>query len=399
MRMSTVLAGGLLAAMGLGVVAGAQGVAKRPMRFEDLDAMKRVGDPQISPSGKWVLFAVTDVVLAKNSKTNHLWVVPIDGAAKERQISEGSGESEGRFSPDGKWVMYAANTAEGKGQLFVAAWDDAKGKMGKGKAVTSLETEADGGVWAPDSKHFLFVSEVYPECESMAPLGDGRNQEELDCNRDKDAEAAKSPVKGQVFDSLLYRHWDHYQGKKRSHVFYGSVETPSWPTDLTPAKVIGDHVAPTFSLGGPTGYAISPDGREVAYVVNLEKVPAESTNNDVFTLRLGHEPWEAKKVSTAMGSDDGPAYSPDGKWLAWRSQKRDGFESDKFDLVVMDRATGAIKDLTTKFENWVDEFAWSSDSKQLYYATGVAGREAVQVAAMALRSSPGVGRTAGSCRR
>jgi len=372
-------------------VSGAQSDgAKRPMTFKDLMAMKRVSDPQVSVSGKWVLFSVTDVSLEKNTKVNHLWVVGLgwDGGSqadpppaakddkqktddvaqqKERQVTAGAGESEGRFSPDGKSVMYAAG-----GQLMVAAWDDAAGTVGAGWAVTSLETGAFGGVWAPDSRHFLFVSDVYPECEAS---GAERNEAEAKCNAEKDAAAAKSPVKALVFTDLLYRHWDHYLGEKRSHIFYGEVGGGT-PEDLTPASVVGDHAAPTFSLGGPTGYAISPDGKEIAYVVNLEKVPAESTNNDVFVLAVGAAPATAKKLSVSTGSDDGPLYSPDGKWLAWRSQKRNGFESDKFDLVVMDRGTGTIRNLTGKFENWVDGFVWGG-SRELLFTAPVEGEEKV----------------------
>ena len=100
--------------------------------------------------------------------------------------------------------------------------------------------------------------------------------------------------------------------------------------DLTPASAVGDAETPTFSLGGPLGYAWAPDSKEIAYVTNLDKVPAASTNNDVFTLRMDEPGAKAVKVSTSPGSDDGPAYSPDGKWLAFRSQARNGFESDGF---------------------------------------------------------------------
>src|SRR5579871_3352964 len=93
-----------LACAGMALGQGAANQPKRPMTFADLMAMKRVSDPQISPSGKWVMFSVTDVSLEKNTKTNHLWVVPIDGSAPERQVTSGDGESFGRFSPDGKWV-------------------------------------------------------------------------------------------------------------------------------------------------------------------------------------------------------------------------------------------------------------------------------------------------------
>jgi dipeptidyl aminopeptidase/acylaminoacyl peptidase len=345
------------------------------MTFADLMAMKRVSDPQVSVSGRWVLFSVTDVSLEKNTKTNHLWVVGLEGGireqglgVKERQVTAGGGESGARFSPDGRSVMYSA-----EGQLVVAGWDDAAGTVGKGRAVTSLETGADGGVWAPDSKHFLFASEVYPGCEAR---GAGRDEAEAKCNAEKDATAAKSPVKALVFTDLLYRHWDHYVGEKRSHIFWGDVGG-AVPEDLTPASVVGDHAAPSFSLGGPMGYAISPDGKEIAYVVNLEKVPAESTNNDVFVLAVGAAASTAKKVSVSAGSDDGPAYSPDGKWLAWRSQKRNGFESDKFDLVVMDRGTGKIRDLTERWTDWVDEFAWTPKSDGFLFTFPSEGEESI----------------------
>jgi dipeptidyl aminopeptidase/acylaminoacyl peptidase len=343
------------------------------MTFADLQAMKRVSDPQVSPSGKWVLFSVTDVSLEKNTRTNHLWVVPIAGG-KETQLTSGDGETNGRFSPDGKSVMYSSAQG-GSGQIWVAPWDDTAGTLAAGRQVTNLETEADGAIWAPDSEHFLFASNVYPECESQA-AGSQRFTEEVQCNAEKDAAAAKNPVKALIFDHLLYRHWNSYQGAKHPHIFYATT-TGGAPEDLTPASVVGDHEAPTFSLGGPLGYAISPDGKEVAYVVNIEKVPAASTNNDVYVLKVGAAPATAKKVSTSPGSDDGPLYSPDGKYLAWRSQARNGFESDKFRLMVMDRSSGVIKDLMPKFDNWVDEFIWAPDSKTVYFASGAAGEEPI----------------------
>jgi dipeptidyl aminopeptidase/acylaminoacyl peptidase len=383
MRLPAILALSLSALLPCVAVAQTP-AAKRPMTFADLMAMKRVSDPQISPSGKWVLFSVTDVSLEKNTKTNHLWLVPLAGG-KEVQLTTGSGESNGRFSPDGKSVMYSVD-----GQIALAPWDDAAGSIGAGHGVTSLETGADGGLWAPDSKHFLFVSDVYPDCESTA-VGAQRLEAEATCNQQKDTAATKSPVKAQIFTNLLYRHWDHYVGPKRTHIFYASVDG-GVPEDLTPASVVGDHLAPTFSLGGPLGYAISPDGKEIAYEVNLDKVPAESTNNDIFTLQVGAPPNTAKKVSTSPGSDDGPQYSPDGKYLAWRSQARNGFESDQFRLTLMDRATGKSAPInmdlknfapdgrvqsTKPFDLWVDSFAWGDDSQHIFLIANDRGEEPI----------------------
>jgi dipeptidyl aminopeptidase/acylaminoacyl peptidase len=112
-------------------------------------------------------------------------------------------------------------------------------------------------------------------------------------------------------------------------------------------------------------------------VTNLDKVKAASTNNDVFTLRLDEAGARAVKVSTSLGSDDGPAYSPDGRWLAFRSQKRAGYESDRFRLMLYDRGKKATKELMPNFDLWVDELAWAPDSSAIYFSSGDRGQEPV----------------------
>ncbi len=348
--------------------------------------MKRVSDPQISPSGKWVLFSVTDVSLAANTKVNHLWVVPVAGG-KERQVTFGEGETNGRFSPDAKYV-----SIEQKGQIYLAGWDEAEGKPGPARQLTSVSTEASGAVWSPDAGRLLFVSSVYPECSAGGPknVAGGWLEEEA-CDKAQDEAADSSKVKAQLFTSLLYRHWNAYTGQKRSHVFAVSVNNGKDVRDLTPFSAVGYAETPTFSLGGPLGYAWAPDSHEVAYVTNLDAVKAASTNNDVFTLRLDEAGAKAVKVSTSLASDDGPQYSPDGKWLAFRSQARAGFESDRFRIVLNDRTTKVNHDLdfdmnsytdTTRpgekeLDRWVDEFIWSKDSARIFFTAGDRGEEVI----------------------
>src|SRR5579871_4766710 len=154
-----------LACAGMALGQGAANQPKRPMTFADLMAMKRVSDPQISPSGKWVMFSVTDVSLEKNTKVNHLWVVPLNpseqnsaGAVSaggaERQITTGDGESNGRFSPDGKWVSLSM-----KDQVYLAPWDEAAGTVGEAKPLTMVSGGADGAIWSPDSKRLMFTAQ------------------------------------------------------------------------------------------------------------------------------------------------------------------------------------------------------------------------------------------------
>ena len=115
---------------------------------------------------------------------------------------------------------------------------------------------------------------------------------------------------------------------------------------------------PPFNLGGQDMYAISPDGQEVAYTSNIDEVEATSTNNEIFVVPISG--GTAKKISTSPGADTTPLYSPDGKYLAWRSQARAGFEADKWRLFVQDRQSGKTRDLTEKFDRSVGSFAWAA---------------------------------------
>ncbi len=125
------------------------------------------------------------------------------------------------------------------------------------------------------------------------------------------------------------------------------------------------------------GCDFSPDGKELAFTENFDPVPAVSTHADIFTLNLTDPAAKPVKVSTSAGGNFNPAYSPDGKYLAWRSQARNGYESDLFRLAVYDRAAKTVKDLLPTFDNWVDEFTWAQDSKSIYFASGRQGVEPI----------------------
>src|SRR6185437_12436142 len=126
-----------------------------------------------------------------------------------------------------------------------------------------------------------------------------------------------------------------------------------------------DHDVPPFHLGGQDMYAISPGGQEVAYTSNVDNgqsgsgLEATSTNNEIFVVPMAG--GSAKKISTSPGADTTPLYSPDGKYLAWRSQARAGFEADKWRLFVQDRQSGQVRDLTENFDRSAGSFAWLKD--------------------------------------
>jgi dipeptidyl aminopeptidase/acylaminoacyl peptidase len=320
---------------------------KRPFTFEDMMALKRIGGPAVSPDGKWALFAAVDVDLKANKRTSHLWVVPLAGGDSRQLTFDPAGETGGHWSPDGKRFLFASPRG-GSSQVWTQDFNSADGvASGEPKKITSISTEADGAVWFPDGKKILFASQVYPECTTDA------------CNKAKDDERANSKVKAMTFTRLFYRHWNHYANLKRSHLFVVSAEG-GVARDITS----GDHDVPPFSLGGQDNYAISPDGQEVAFASNHDDVEAASTNNDIFVVPA--DGGTAKKLSTSPGGDSTPLYSPDGKWLAWRMQERAGYESDRFRLVIYDRQTQKITNLTESWDHWVENIAWSPDSKSVY---------------------------------
>ena len=343
----------ILAAISLVLVSSvfAQNI-KHPFTFEDMMKLKRVGAPVPSPDGKWVVFDCQDVDLAANTKSSHLWIVPATGGESRRLNPTPNHEERPRFSPDGKRLIWMSKATDPT-QIWMSDFDPAGGQLvGKPYQVTSISTGADGAIWSPDGKNIVFVSAVYSDCKDDA------------CNKQRDEELKKSKVKAKIFTRLFYRHWNAFTEFKRSHLFVMSADASqaNLARDLTP----GDHDVPPFSLGGQDMYAVSPDGQEVAYTSNIDEVEATSTNNEIFIVPVaGGAP---KKISTSPGSDTTPLYSQDGKYLAWRSQARAGFEADKWRLIVQDRQSGQTRDLTEKFDRSVGSFTWFGTSALLLTA-------------------------------
>ncbi len=338
---------------------------KRPMTFEDLMKMKRLGDTAISPDGKWLAYGVTTVNLDQNTKTAELWIQAIAGPNSESQAPKKldvarPGDSGIQFASDGHSVLFLSSR-EGGQQVWTADFDASTGASANPKKLTAISTEAGDALWSPDGNSILFTSAVNPDCPAITAADAATGDK---CNADRDAAAAASKVKAQIFTHLLYRHWNHFTGDKRSHLFLLTIATGAL-RDLTPND---PHDVPPFSLeGGGCGCAFAPDSRELSFTENLDPEPAISVSAKIFTLDLTNPAAKPVAISTSAGGNFNPAYSPDGKYIAWRSEARAGYESDKFRLALYDRAAKTVKDLLPKFDNWVEEFAWAPDSQRLYF--------------------------------
>jgi dipeptidyl aminopeptidase/acylaminoacyl peptidase len=327
---------------------------RKPFDVNALLELKRIGDPQISPDGKWVAFQVQTVDVAANKKPVQIWIVPLTGGGPQQITHDGESNQRPRWSPDSKRIVYLSDRG-GSSQIWTMDPDG-----GNAKQVTNVATEADGHVISGDGKNLVFTSQVYPECGA----DDACNQKLLDAEK-------ANKVKARIYTELLYRHWTQWQGKRRTHILVAPLAGGA-VKDLTP----GLRDALPFSLGGDD-FDVSPDGQEVCYSMNADAMPAISTNSDLYVVSIAG--GQSRKITITPGSDSNPRYSPDGKYIAWRSQLRAGYESDRWRLMTLERSSGRVTNLTESLDRWVNSFAWSPDSGSLFFTTTDRGRQAIQV--------------------
>lgn len=336
----------LLAVMLLAITAAFAQQAATPFTVNDLLKVRRLADPQLSPDGKWIAYQIGDVNFDANRAVSQIYLIAITGGEPKQLTTSDKSSSSPRWSPDGKRIAFVTG-----GQIWTM---DSSG--GDRKQITNISTGAGGPLWSPNGQMIAFGSEVYPDCPDDA------------CNKQRDEKSESSKVKAKIVDRLLYRHWVEWRDVKRSHVFVVSSEGGT-ARDLTP----GDFDSPPYAASGPSDYAFSPDSKELAFLRNTDKVEATSTNSDVFTVSVnGGEP--RRITGDNKGYDVSPQYSPDGRYIAYRSQETAGFEADRFRLLVFDRQSNRITELTRGFDLQVDEFVFSPDSKTIYFSAGDRGR-------------------------
>ena len=332
----------MIAAIVVNMNASATFAAGRPITPNDLLVLQRITEPQLSPDGKQVIYTVGVPDLKANRVARNIWIVSTTGG-DARALTTTGRDGGGRWSPDGKRIAFVSSR-EGSPQLYVM---DA-GDPSSAKRITNLSGGADNIVWAPNGQSIAITSEVYPDCRDDA------------CNAKRDKEREENPVKTRVYDRLLYRHWTSWSEGKRVHPFV--VPLSGAPRDLVPGA---DYDAPPREREGSHPMAFSPDSQSICYVAITDPVEATSTNADLFEIAINGGP--PKRLTTNPGFDGAPAYSPDGRLIAYHSQARAGYESDKWRLMVLDRASDKSTSLTDAFDRSVDTPLWSSDGRSIYF--------------------------------
>ena len=321
---------------------------KRAIQFADMWAMGRVSDPQVSPDGQWIAYTVTYYDVEANKGNSDIHLVSVDGKMQKQLTFHPAGD----FHP--RWLdthrLAFLSTRNGSPQIFIL---DLNG--GEAQQLTHIPTGIHGFSFSPDGQHILIHTSVYPEAQTP--------QESVELEAQKTADGAT----GRIIDRLLYRHWNHWREGKFSHVFLLNA-SGEVIRDVTP----GPYDTPPISLGSRHDYVWAPDGQTIAIVRNTDPIVAISTNNDVWLTTVNEK--ELKKISVSKGNDNGPRFSPNGRYIAFLSMKRAGFESDQQDLVVYDRKSGQLFNLTEHLDRYVSDFVWGPKSRYIYFYTPWHGR-------------------------
>jgi len=315
---------------------------KRAITVESYLALPVVGDPQLSPDGKWVAYTVTEYSLKENRGTTRIWLADIAGGASPRQLTTGPGsDRQPRWSPDGRTLAFVS-TRENGAQLWVLPVAG-----GEGRRLSNVPDGVSDPLWLPDGTGLLVTSDIKWPAEQEI---DRRNGE--------------FPTDARLWTELLWRHWDDWRAGKRQHLFTVALSDGT-AKDVTPL----DHDVPTIATGGDGDVSVAPDGKEIAFAMHGDSTVADNTNVDVYVI--GPDGSGMHAVTTNRGADNTPRYSPDGKWLAYLSMQRAGFEADRLRLIIQRRndgktESGAPTEVTAGWTLSVGSYTWCPDSKCIY---------------------------------
>lgn len=312
---------------------------KRALSFDDLIACRRLKEPHFSPDGQWLAFTVQTMNEAENNSRSDIFLIKKDGSGLKQFTHQDKSSTSPRWAPDGRLGFISDN------QIWLQGIDDPQPVQ-----LTTHYSGVDEFVWSPDGKYIAFASRIYPDCPDQ------------ESTKKRDDELEHSKVKARVYTELLYRHWDTWWDHKRSHLFVLNVATGEFK-DLTP----GDDDVPPIALS--SGLTFSPDSKYLVFTSNHAEMVAASTDNDLWQVSLeGGKPQLITTKSSDRdfsGNDSDPQFSPDGRYLAFLSMKRAGFENDEPDLFLKDLKSGKFINLTTDKDLRIDEYCWLPNSKAL----------------------------------
>ena len=331
---------------------------KSPFTYSDMLMLDRISGLAVDPTGATALFSVRATDMEKNRGVSTLWMKDlVDPKKPEAKVPAGEGgASDVQWAADGSGFYFLSGRGEvGTTQVWKA---DAKGT--NATQVTRLPLDVQTYRVAPDDSGVVVALGVFPDCPTLT------------CTSERLEGEPNGKATGQVYDRIFMRHWDTWKDGTRNHLYYVPLkDADAKPVALMPGF---DGDVPTMPFGGNEDFTFSKDGRTVYFSARVAgKTEPWSTNFDLFSVPVsGGAPKNLTASNPAW--DASPVISPDGTKLAYKAMKRPGYEADRYQLKVMDLATGTVTDVASTWDRSAASLAWSRDGKSLLVTADDIGR-------------------------
>lgn len=335
--------------------ASLSGIAQKRMTPELLWKLKRIGNIEVSPDHTQILFSLKSYDLEKNGGSSDLYIIPVKGGVPLQITNRAGSEFDAQWRPDGKVIGFLAKgEVDGIVNIFEVNPD--------GTNLTQVSRNGmsmTGFKYFPDGKKILFTQEVKMNKVNSSEIA---------------ADLPQSNAR--VIDDLMYRHWSEWDKGYRTHIFFSTIQDGVMQGRGVDIMKGENYDAPLKPFGGMEQITISPDGNKIVYACKKKTglQYAVSTNSDIYVydilLSAVHN-----MTSKMMGYDLDPAFSKDGKKLAWLSMEQDGYESDKNDIYVHDYETQLKTNITAEFDLTVSSFIWGAEGKKIYFKSVIEATE------------------------
>jgi len=315
----------------------------RSITIDDYFQIRDVAQPELSPDGQWVAYAVRTRMLKEDKNEQRLWMVSTNGGDAIPLTAEGVSSSHPRWSPDGKYLAFLSARNSGKNQVWLL---DRRG--GEAQKLTEVAQGINDFEWSPDSTRLvLILQDPKPEDAEAAK----------DKDKDKPAAKPKTPPPF-VIDRLQFKQDTvGYLDRRRDHLYVFEVASKK-TTQLTSGDF--DDTEPAWS----------PDGKSLAFASNRSSEPDRNYNSDIWVVAADNSDKGAHltQVTTNPGSDRAPAWSPDGKWIAYVTETDiKAMIYATHHLAVSPSAGGEAKVLTVTFDRSVRRPRFSPDGRAIYF--------------------------------
>ncbi len=318
---------------------------QRAMSVKDLWSMRRIEEIALSPDGEWIVFTLTQYDVEKNKEYTDIFLVNSMGG-DVRQLTTYKGyDGKPCWSPDQRLIAFISER-DGTRQIYALPTDG-----GEAQKISDIPGGLQDLIWSPDGKYFAFTARTHPADKKISSQSRGSNTGSV------------------IFDNLsCYRDDGKQMGK--IHIFVMPATGKSY-WDVIPQNIDLGWIRPERFKN----FTFSPDGREIAFVCDTDSLSPFSTNSDIFVVpsRGGR----VRRITKSPANDERPVYSPDGNYIAYRSMRYSGFPLDQYDLMIYNRKTGKLKNLTDEFDLNIREIAWDPSSKKIFFTSDDQGRVAI----------------------